>query len=136
VSAVAPKIATIVAQVLSIVLHSASIVLEILFVGLQILCVLLDVRFVTGLLVGLEIGLVVRDIARILIPINAIGSNIAPIVADVAAILPDVVLRHHRSGEHQHGRRGHPHHYRTLHDVTLLLPDLASGSSLGSVSSH
>jgi hypothetical protein len=34
----------------------------------------------------------VRDVSRILSFINAVGSDIAPIVADVAAIVPDIIL--------------------------------------------
>jgi hypothetical protein len=35
----------------------------------------------------------VRDVSRILSLTNAIGSDIPPIVADVAAIVPDIILR-------------------------------------------
>jgi hypothetical protein len=97
VPAVASKIAPIVAQIFPIVLHVASIVLEILAIGLQVLRVLFGIRLVTGFLVGLEIGLVARDVPHILILVDAVGSNVASIAANVAAILLPVVLRHHRS---------------------------------------
>ncbi|HEX7797785.1 MAG TPA: hypothetical protein VF456_25665 [Vicinamibacterales bacterium] len=92
---VASTIATIVPQVFPIVLHVATIVLEILPIRLQVFHILFDVRLVAGFLVGLDIGLVARDVARILILVDAVGSNVASIFANVSAILPPVALRHH-----------------------------------------
>jgi len=85
------------AQVFTIVLHVASIALEIVPIRFQVFRVLFDVRLIAGFLIGLDIDLVARDITRILILVDAIGSNVAAIMAYVAAILPPVVLRHHRS---------------------------------------
>jgi hypothetical protein len=121
VPAVASTIATIVAQVFPIVLHVASIVLEILPVRLQLFRVLSDTR-VAGFLVGLEVGFVARDVARIRILVDAVGSNVPSIVANVAEILPPVALRDQRSTEPHQGRCRDPH-CRTPHNETLLLAE-------------
>jgi len=97
VPTVAAKIAPIMAQVFTIVLHVASIALEIVPIRFQVFRVLFDVRLIAGFLIGLDIDLVARDVTRILILVDAIGSNVAAIMAYVAAILPPVALRHHRS---------------------------------------